>query len=214
MASIPLIEEQVAEDWVILNVEKVGLSDDQFVELCSDNRELCFELTAQKELIIMTPPGPKTGRQNMTLCTDLENWSRQNGTGITFAPNTIFKLPNGAKRGPDASWLKLQRWDALTDDQQEKTAPLCPDFVAELMSPSDKRPVRFRMVQGKMAEYIANGAQLGWLIDPFKKIVYIYRPGRPVERLDNPATISGDPILPGFVFHVSQLWQEEKSRPK
>jgi len=173
MASIPLIEEQVGEDFLLLNVENVGLSDEQFFELCSDNRELCLELTAQKELIIMTLPGAKTMRRNTALSTDLENWARQDGTGITFAHDTLFHLPNGAKRGPDASWVRNERWDTLTDEQQEKIPPFCPDFVVELMSPSDKRPVRFRMPQAKMNEYMANGAQLGWLIDPFNRKVYV-----------------------------------------
>ena len=129
MASIPLTEEQVTEDLLVLNVEKVGLSDEQFIELCSDNRELCFELTTQKELIVMTPPGGKTQRRNTTLSTDLEIWARQDGTGITFVPFTLFHLPNGAKRGPDASWVRNERWDALTDEQQEKIPPFCPHFV-------------------------------------------------------------------------------------
>ena len=103
----------------------------------------------------------------------------------SFGPAGIFHLPNGAKRGPDASWVRSERWDALTDEQQEKIAPFCPDFVAELMFPSDKRPVRFRMLQAKMNEYMANGAQLGWLIDPFNKKVYVYRP----VKLFNPWTI-------------------------
>jgi len=205
MASISLTEQQVGEDFVVLNVANVGLTDEQFIELCSDNRELSFELTAQKELIIMTPPGPMTGRRNTVLLTELEIWSRQDGTGIVCAG--IFDLPNGAKREPDASWVKKERWDALTPEQKEKKAPFCPDFVAELMSPSDKRPVRFRMVQAKMNEYMANGARLGWLIDPFKKKVYVYRPSKPVQTLDNPGTISGDPVLPGFVFDVAKLWQ-------
>jgi len=106
MARVPLTEQSVADDWLILNLENVAFSDEQFIELCADNRELCFELTAQKELVIMTPPGPKTGRRLAMICTDLENWSRANGTGITFATDTIFTLPNGAKRGPDASWLR------------------------------------------------------------------------------------------------------------
>ena len=206
MARVPLIEEQVAEDWVVLNVEKVGLSDEQFVELCADNRELHLELTAQKELVIMTLPGPKTGRRSTFICTDLENWARKDGTGITFSPLTLFALPNGAKRAPDASWLRRSRWDALTDKQQEGLPTFCPDFVLELMSPSDRRPVRFRMLQAKMTEYIANSAQLGWLIDPFKKNVHIYRPGESIQCLENPATISGDPVLPGFVFQVSEIW--------
>jgi Uma2 family endonuclease len=207
MASVPLTEEQVTEDLVVLNLEKVGLSDDQFIELCSDNRDFHLELTAQKELLIMTLPGPKTGRRNQTISTDLENWARQDGTGVTFAPSTLFRLPNGAMRAPDASWIRREQWDALTDEQQEKVPTLCPDFVVELMSPSDRRPVRFRMLQTKMDEYIANGAQLGWLIDPFEKNVYVYRPAKPVECLKNPAALYGDPILPGFVFQITELWQ-------
>jgi Uma2 family endonuclease len=132
--------------------------------------------------------------------------SRQNGEGITFAANAIFRLPNGARRGPDASWLSNERWNALSDEQQEKLPPLCPDFVAELMSLSDKRPVRFRMLQAKMEEYIKNGARLGWLIDPFKKKVYIYQPGEPVRVLEDSTSISGDPVLRGFVFQVAQIW--------
>jgi Uma2 family endonuclease len=138
MASVHLIEEQVADGLLILSFEKVGLSDDQFIELCADNRELHLEFTAQKELVIMTLPGPKTGRRNLKLSTDLEIWARQDGSGVAFSPLTLFKLPNGAKRAPDASWVKLERWESLTDEQQEKIPLLCPDFVAELMSPSDK----------------------------------------------------------------------------
>jgi Uma2 family endonuclease len=213
MASVPLTEEQVSDGLVILNFEKVGLSDDQFIELCSDNRDFQFELTAQKELLIMTPPGPRTGRRNVGITTNLENWARQDGTGITFANGTLFEFPNGAKRGPDASWVRREKWDNLTDElQEEKIPPLCPDFVVELMSPSDRRPDRFRMLQAKMDEYMANGVRLGWLIDPFQKIVYVYRPGQAVERLQNPSTLHGDPILPGFVFQTSEFWQESSAR--
>jgi Uma2 family endonuclease len=103
---------------------------------------------------------------------------------------------------------RLERWRALTPEEQEEFAPLCPDFVLELMSQSDRRPVRFRMLQAKMEEYMATGAQLGWLIDPFKKRVYIYRPGKPVECLENPSEISGDLILPGFVFRPAEIWAD------
>jgi Uma2 family endonuclease len=206
MARVPLTEQQVGEEWMILNLENVAFSDEQFVELCLDNRDLRFEFTAQKELVVMTPPGPRTGRPNSIICTDLENWSRANGTGITFATGTIFALPNGAKRGPDASWLRRERWDILSNEEQEKLPILCPDFVVELMSPSDKRPVRFRMLLAKMDEYIANGVQLAWLIDPFKKNVHIYHAGKPVELLTNPATLYGESVLPGFVFQVSEIW--------
>jgi Uma2 family endonuclease len=208
MATVPLTEEQVAEDWLVLNLESVALSDEQFIELCADNRELHLELTAQKELVIMTLPGPKTGRRNGVIFGDLEIWARRDQGGMTFVPGTMFALPNGAKRAPDAAWVRRERWEALSGDEQEKLPILCPDFVVELMSPSDARPVRFRMLQAKMEEYIANGAQLGWLIDPFKKVVYIYVPGQPVESLDNPTTLHGDPVLPGFVFNIAEVWKQ------
>ena len=208
MARVPLTEQSVAEDWLILNLENVAFSDEQFIELCADNRELHLELTAQKELVIMTLPGGKTGRRNSIISARLENWAQKDGTGITFAPLTLFELPNGAKRAPDASWLRLNRWNALTDEQKESIPPLCPDFVVELMSPSDRGPVRFRMAQAKMAEYIENGAQLGWLIDPFEKKVYVYRPRKRVQCLESPASLYGDPILPGFVFPIREIWQQ------
>lgn len=204
MARVPLVEEEVAADSVVLNIGKVGLSDEQFFQLCHDNRELHLELTAQKELVIMALPGGKTGRRNTRFCYRLEAWSEKDGTGITFIPLTLFVLPNRAMRAPDGSWLRLDRWNALTDEQQESAPPLCPDFVMELMSKSQKS--RLKMLQAKMAEYIANGAQLGWLIDPFKKNVYIYRPGEPAQRLENPTTIHGDPVLPGFVFQLTEIW--------
>jgi Uma2 family endonuclease len=205
MTRVPLTEEQVAEDWLVLNVENVRLTDEQFVDLCVDNREFVFELTAQKELVIMPLPGPKTSRRNTIISTRLENWAEKDGTGIAFGP-TLFALPNGARRAPDACWLRREQWDALTVEEQERLSPLRPDFVLELMSPSDRRPARFRMLQAKMAEYVANGARLGWLIDPFKKNVYVYRPGEPVCCLKNPATIHGEPVLPGFVLQVSEIW--------
>ena len=207
MASVPLTEELIADDFVLLNFEKVGLSDEQFIELCSDNRDLHLEFTAQKELVIMTLPGGKTGRRNVIISRRLEDWSEKDGTGITFSPLTLFALPNGAKRASDASWLKKERWEALTDEQQDELTPVCPDFVLELMSPSDQRPARFKILQSKMAEYIESGAQLGWLVDPFKKDVYIYRPDQAVEHLNNPTTINGHPVLPGFIFNIAEIWE-------
>lgn len=202
MASLSLTDEQIGTTWLVLNVEKVGLSQEQFFRLCRDNPELHFELSAQKELVIMTLPGGNTGRRNDTICYYLRDWVEKHGTGITFAPLTLFVLPNGAMRAPDASWISRAKWDALTDEQRETAPPLCPEFVVELRSRTD----RLKPLQAKMAEYVANGAQLGWLIDPYKKHVYVYRPGAPAERLENPATISGDPVLPGFVFRTSEIW--------
>jgi len=209
MTRTPLIEEQIGEDWVILNLENVALSDEQFIELCADNRELHLEFTAQKELVIMALPGPGTGQRNSIIFGDLDDWARKDGRGITFVPGTLFGLPNGSKRAPDGAWVRSERWEALDEEEQEYKIPiLCADFVLELMSPSDSRPVRFRMLQAKMEEYIANGVQLAWLIDPFKKVVHIYRPGQPVERLENPSTLHGHPVLPGFVFKTEEFWKQ------
>jgi Uma2 family endonuclease len=136
MARTPLIEEQVGSGPLILKVKNVGLTSEQFLQLCSDNRDLRFELTAQKELVIMPLPGANTSRRNIIITTELTIWARKDGTGITFDPACWFILPNGANRGPDAAWLKRERWEALTGEEKENGAPLCPEFVVELMSPS------------------------------------------------------------------------------
>ena len=187
---------------VKLNVQGVIVSDEQFKLLCQENPALRLELTAQKELVIMPPTGSKTGRRNSTFTQRLGNWAEVDGSGFVFDSSTLFTLPNGAKRSPDASWVKRERWEALTDAQQEGFAPLCPDFVVELRSRTD----RLSDLQEKMQEYIDNGARLGWLIDPLEQRVYLYRPGQPIEVLDNPATASGDPVLPGFVLNARELW--------
>ncbi len=156
----------------------------------------------------MTLPGPETGERNNEICYRLTDWAKKNGTGRVFSPLTLFFLPNGAKRAPGAAWISREHWDSLTDKQRKGPLPLCPDFVLELMSPSGRRPVRFKMLQAKMDEYIENGVQLAWLIDPFKKNVYTYRPDKPVECLENPTTIYGDPVLPGFIFQITEVWQQ------
>jgi Uma2 family endonuclease len=195
---------EATESWMPLklNIQAAKLTEKQFRRLCQENPELRIELTAQQELVIMPPTGSETGRRNSTLTQRLANWSETEGTGIVFDSSTLFTLPNGAKRSPDVSWVKKERWDVLTRAQREGFAPLCPDFVVELRSRTD----RLSDLQDKMQEYINNGARLGWLIDPLNKRVYVYRPGQPAETLDDPATLSGDPILPGFVLHVRELW--------
>jgi len=202
MARVPLTKEQVASTKLVLNVENVGLTEEQFFQLCSDNRDLRMELTAQKELIIMPPAGLNSSWRNNILSTDLTIWARKDGTGIVYDSSAGYRLPNTAIRGPDTSWVRRERLDAFDKKELEKFGHLCPDFVAELMSPSDS----LSELQDKMAEYIANGAQLVWLIDPYEARVYIYRPGEPVECLENPVNISGDPVLRGFVFNVAEIW--------
>ena len=185
-----------------LSVRRVRLTSEQFAFLCQENRELRFELTAQQELVIMPPAGSETGWRNGILTHHLVAWARTDGTGLAFDSSAGFTLPNGAIRSPDASWVRQERWNALTEEQQEGFAPLCPDFVVELRSRTD----RLSDLQEKMQEYIDNGVRLGWLIDPIDKRVYVYRPGQPVEVLDDPATLSGDPVLPGFVLPIRELW--------
>ena len=196
MAREPLTNEQIGTARLVLNFEKVGLTDEQFFQLCSDNRDLRMELTAQKELIIMSPVGLKSGWREHLLIMRVGIWSEQDGTGIVCSSATLFKLPDGAIRSPDASWTRRDRLAGFTDAELEKFGPLCPDFVAEIMSPSD----RLIEVQEKMEEYIANGSQLGWLIDPFEARVYVYRLAQRGDCLQNPATISGDPVRSGRTF--------------
>ena len=178
------------------------LSDDDFFEFCQANQDWRIERTSDGDIIIMPPTGGETGGRNFNLTVAFGNWVKSDGTGKGFDSSTGFTLPNGAERSPDLAWVRLSRWNALTERQRERFAPLCPDFVVELRSPSDS----VAMLQEKMAEYIHNGAELGWLIDPFEKKVYVYRPQAQVECLDNPATVSGEPLLKGFVLDVRELW--------
>ncbi len=186
-----------------LNIKSVGLTEEQFELLCRDNRELRIELTAEGELIIMPPTGMKAGWRNGEIIFQLVQWAKQDGTGLCFDSSTLFTLPNGAKRSPDACWIKREKLATLTEKEQEGFAPVCPDFVIELRSRTDS----LATLKEKMQEYLDHGARLGWLIDPRHKRIYIYRPNQSVECLDDPESVSGDPELPGFVFRVREIWQ-------
>ena len=179
------------------------MTDDEFFEFCQLNRDLRIERTAQGEIIIMPPTGWKTGSRNAKLTTQLTLWAERDGTGVVADSSTGFNLPNGAERSPDAAWVRRSRLAMLTDEQKEKFLPLCPDFVIELRSSTD----RLNDLRDKLAEYLANGAQLGWLIDPQEQRVYIYRPHCEAECLEHPVEISGDPVLPGFVLDLRKIWQ-------
>jgi len=180
----------------------VNLTDDQFFEFCQINRDLRIERTATGELLIMPPTGSGTGNRNAKLNQQLANWTDADGTGIEFDSSSGFTLANGAKISPDATWIKLERWNTLTPFQQEKFAPIVPDFVVELRSSSDS----LKDLQEKMQQYIDNGVRLGWLIDRKQRRVYVYRPGVPVEVRENPETVSGSPELPGFVLNLGRIW--------
>ncbi len=180
----------------------IDLTDEQFFQLCQNNRDLRFERTATGGLIIMPPTGSETSDRNAELTYQLRAWSRQNQLGKSFDSSGGFKLPNGAERSPDASWVKMERWNALTQAEKERFAPLCPDFVVELMSPSDSTP----KTRAKMREYMDNGTRLGWLINRQQQQVEIYRPHREVEILQSPQTLSGKDVLPGFVLDLTTIW--------
>ena len=180
------------------------LRGNDFFHFCLINDRWQLELSKEGDLIIMMAAGSETGRRNARLTKLCGIWADEDGTGEYFDSSAGFILPNGAERSPDVSWVRKERWAALSRKEREKFAPLCPDFVVELRSHTD----RLKPMQEKMAEYIDNGAQLGWLIDPYKRKVYVYRPNAPVERLAEPETVSGDPVLPGFVLPVAQLWQQ------
>ena len=182
-----------------------SVTPEQFEQLCVDYRDLRLELTSTGELIVMTGTGPQTGRRNSNLTRQLDEWTEKDATGICFDSSTIFALPNNARRSPDASWVRREKWNRLSERQKDGFAPICPDFVIELRSSSD----RLRILLNKMSEYIENGASLGWLIDPSKRQVYVYRPEHEVVLLDNPETVSGDPLLPGFILNLTKLWSVE-----
>ena len=161
-----------------------------------------MERTSEGDLVIIPPTGGWTGTRNFTLIGLFSQWVDADGTGLGFDSSTGFTLPNGAKRSPDLAWVTRPHWEALTAEEQEEFPPLCPDFVVEPRSRSDN----LATLQAKMQEYMANGAQLGWLIDPQEKKVYIYCPHDAVCCLENPMTVSGEPLLPGFTCNVQRLW--------
>lgn len=180
----------------------VKFNDDQFYQLCRDNPDVKFERNANGELIVMPPTGGETGKRNAKLTARFVLWNEQTELGEVFDSSTCFKLPNGPDRSPDLSWIQLERWNALTLEQREKFPPIAPDFVLELMSPSDS----LRETQAKMQEYMNAGVKLGWLIDRKTRRVEIYRQGQPKEVLESLTSLSGEDILPGFVLDLLFVW--------
>ena len=185
-----------------INCDSLQMTDEQFFQLCQDNRDLRFERNSNGDILIMPPTGGETGHRNLKIIQKLANWTDTNQRGIAFDSSTGFKLSNGSDRSPDASWIPLEKWNNLTPQQRQKFLPLCPDFVIELRSPSDS----LKTLQNKMKEYLENGTKLGWLINPKAKQVEIYRQGKEVEILDNPTTLSGEDILPNFVLDLESIW--------
>jgi len=186
---------------LILKLEP-RISYNQFSQICQQNPELKLELTAAGGLVVMPPTAGETGRKNSDLIGQLWLWNRQYQLGEVFDSSTAFCLPNGAIRSPDAAWIERTRWLALSREEQEKFSPICPDFVIELLSPSDN----LKEIQAKLQEYLENGCQLGWLINPQKQQVEVYRKGQDREVLEQPLTLSGEDILPRFTLELNNIW--------
>jgi Uma2 family endonuclease len=180
----------------------IQITDDQFFEICQINELIKIERNVDGSLILKPLLGGINSNINAGLTAQLANWNDDKSQGVVFGSDVGFILPNGAIRSPSASWMKLERWDALTEEEKEKFPPICPDFLIELMSPSDS----FKTTQEKMQEYIDNGVRLGILINRKSRQVEIYRPGKEVEVLDSPDTVSGEDVLRGFVLNLEIIW--------
>jgi Uma2 family endonuclease len=194
--------EDGAEVYVVLDVSGLGLTDDQFYRLCRDNDDFEIEMSGEGEMIIMSPNRPITGKKHVRVVQRLANWADQDETGEVYDATSEFSFPNGAKRAPDASWILKSRWNALPQKEQESFAPhIAPDFVVEIRSPKDQ----MKRLKAKMEEYLDNGVQLAWLLDPIDNRAYIYRASKPVQEIDKPEVLSGEPVLPLFHFDFREI---------
>jgi len=202
------IEELEAPPIMVQTSPVIELDDDSLLRFCQINRELRIERTADGKLIITSPEGGSGGLGNAELIQVFGNWAKRDGTGRVFGSSAGFILPNKAMRAPDVSWVLKERLARLTKEELKKFLPLCPDFVLELRSESDS----IGLLKAKMEEYMANGARLGWLLDPVRKQAHIYRPKKRPEILTNPAKISGEPLLKGFVLDLPAIWAAMEGR--
>ena len=181
----------------------IDMSREQFFQFCQLNRDLRMERNAEGSIAVMTPAGGETGARGLLLAAALYRWAEEDGTGVAFDSSTGFELPNGAVRAPDAAWVVRNRLARLSPEEKQRFLPLCPDFVVELLSPSDSRAVARR----KMEEYRANGARLGWLIDPARRQVAIYRADSGLEQRTEPDVVTGETVLPGFSLDLAAIWK-------
>jgi len=186
---------------LVLETTEVHLTDEQFYQLCRSNPDLTIERSAKGALIVMTPVGGEGGNYESEFGIDLGIWNRQSKLGKTFSSSTLFKLPNGGDRSPDAAWVELSRWQALTPEQRRKFPPIAPDFVIELRSPTDD----LALLRSKMQEYMDAGVRLGWMFNPQDQQVEIYRQGQPKEVRQLPTQLAGEDVLPGFVLSVKRF---------
>jgi Uma2 family endonuclease len=183
---------------LVFDLSHVQLTDQQFYQLCINNPDIPLERNAQGALIVMSPVGGDSGNYEMELGTDLAIWNRQTQLGRVFSSSTLFKLPNGGDRSPDAAWIELSRWKSLSAEQRQKFPPIAPDFVIELRSRSDS----LKTLQQKMQEYMDSGVRLAWMFNPQDQQVEIYRQGQAPETRQLPTELSGEVVLLGFILQV------------
>lgn len=205
-ASLPPVHDRAAPPAPATPANRLALpglivSDDALLALSAANSDLRLERDAQGALVVMPPTGSETGRLNLQLALALGTWAQIDGTGVCFDSSAGFRLPNSAVRSADAAWVRKERWAALTSAERSNFAPLCPDFVLELVSPNDN----LAETQAKTDEFMSNGARLGWVIDPFERCVHVYRPGASPVALEHATEVDGDPVLPGFVLSLVGL---------
>ncbi len=181
---------------------EMPMSDEELMRFCAANDFLRVERDANGEILVMTPAGSKTSRMNSRVTRLLDEWAEEDGRGVAFDSNGGFTLPDGSMRAADAAWVERKRWDALSERDQARYAPLCPDFVIELRSPSDL----LSDLEAKMKQWIANGAQVAWLINPEQKTVVIFRPGDEPEVLSLPSSVQGTGVVAGFELVMARVW--------
>ena len=205
MTAMQMVLNDIEMDSTILIQPARRMSDEEYYRFCAANPDFRIERTAKGEIVIMPPTGGETSHRNAGLTAQLYTWARREGRGKDFDSNVEYILPSGAARSPDASWVLRSRLATLTAEQKKKFPPLCPDFVVELLSPSD----RLARVQAKMREWIDNNAKLGWLIDPTTHTVYVYRPDQTTERLVDPDRVEGEPPVDSFVLEMAGIWNPD-----
>jgi Uma2 family endonuclease len=201
---MPLDLIGIAEESTVRVEPERPLSADEFFDFCQANSLWRIERMADGEIVIMPPSGDESSHHCAGLNAQLYSWAKRDGRGRVFESSAGFELPNGATLSPDASWISSARLSALAPEHKRKFAPICPDFVVEVQSPSDS----VRRLKRKMHEWIENGAQLGWLILPDSKTVYVYRPGKEPEFLTNITQVAGDGPVEGFVLDLTEIWSE------
>ncbi len=186
---------------IIIQTKNANLTDDQFFQLCAENKMIRFERDKHRNIIIMAPTGSMGGNRNMRIAVKLGMWNEQNKLGYCFDSNSGFTLPDHSVFAPDASWIVKERWEAITDEEKEKFAPICPDFVIEIRSKSDS----INLLKSKMDDWMSNGCRLAWMIDPFARTTVVYRPN--AEPVLHPFTdiLSGGNVLPGFELRLEDL---------